>query len=296
MPKFKFYFPWFDRKAFPVLAGVVAGLYLLEEVLVLREQRQSKLKRSVINTAVAASGFAVVRAALLPAMVYAGEWTDRRRFGLVYWLGLPRWARYAAGTLLLDYTNYLWHRLTHGVPLLYRLHQVHHSDLDMDVTTGFRFHLGEQVFSILYRGGMIALIGAPADLVLGYEAVFEGCTAFHHSNLRLPGAAERALDKLMITPRLHGIHHSIVEEEFNANFGVVFPFWDWLHGTRRTDVAQERITIGIPAWRDARELTVARLHEMPFEPTRPWRLPDGTVPRRHATGESALEDQSASGR
>ncbi|WP_116126627.1 sterol desaturase family protein [Lewinella sp. IMCC34183] len=288
MPKFKFYFPWFDRKAFPVLAGVVVGLYLLEEVLVLREQRQSKVKRSVINTAVAASGFAVVRAALLPAMVYAGEWTDRRRFGLVYWLGLPRWARYAAGVLLLDYTNYLWHRLTHGVPFLYRLHQVHHSDMDMDVTTGFRFHLGEQVFSIVYRGGMIALIGAPADLILGYEAVFEGCTAFHHSNLRLPGAVERTLDKLMITPRLHGIHHSIVEEEFNSNFGVVFPFWDWLHGTRRTDVAQEQLTIGIPAWRDPEELTVVRLHEMPFEPTRPWALPDGTVPQRIRTGDSAL--------
>ena len=297
MSKFRFYFPWFDRKAFPVLAGVVAGLYLLEEILVLREQQQSKIRRSAVNTAVAASGFAVVRAALLPVMVWTAEEAERRRFGIVHWLRLPRPLQYAAGFLLLDYTNYLWHVCTHRVPFLYRLHQVHHSDMDMDVTTGFRFHLGEQVFSIAFRGGMIGLIGAPADLVLGYEAVFEGCTAFHHSNLRLPVAAEELLDKVMITPRVHGIHHSIVKEEFNANFGVVFPFWDWLHGTRRTEVPQELITIGIPAWRDPAELTVRRLHEMPFEPTRPWRLPDGGVPYRLPGGRlaEAVSDQSGSG-
>ena len=280
MPKLKFYFPWFDRKAFPVLAGLVVGLYVLEEVLVLREQHQSKLKRSVVNTAVASTGFAVVRAALLPAMIYAGDLVVRRRIGLLQWLGLPRPARYVLGFLLLDYTNYLWHVLTHRVPLLYRLHRVHHSDLDMDVTTGFRFHLGEQVFSIFFRGGMIALIGAPAKLVLEYEAVFEGCTAFHHSNVRLPAAVENLLARFLITPRAHGIHHSIVEDEFNSNFGVVFPFWDRLHHTRRTDVSQDEVTIGMPAYRDADALTVVRLHEMPFEPIHPWALPDGTVPRR----------------
>ncbi|PPK88232.1 sterol desaturase/sphingolipid hydroxylase (fatty acid hydroxylase superfamily) [Neolewinella xylanilytica] len=285
MPKLRFYYPWFDRRAFPVLAGIVAGLYLLEEVLVLREQQQSKVKRSVINTAVAASGFAVVRAALLPAMVWAGTLAERKRFGLVQWLPLPGPARYVLAFLLLDYTNYLWHVCTHRVPLLFRLHRVHHSDLDMDVTTGFRFHLGEQVFSILFRGGMIALIGAPPKLVLEYEAVFEGCTAFHHSNLRLPAGLEALLARMMITPRAHGIHHSIVEEEFNSNFGVVFPFWDMLHGTRRTDVAQEAVTIGMPAYRDADALTVGRLHKMPVEPIRPWALPDGTVPRRSPNGQ-----------
>jgi len=270
MPKLKFQYPWFDRKAFPVLAGIVVGLYLLEEIFVLREQHQRKLKRTVINTAVAATGFTVVRAALLPAMVYAGDWSDRNRFGIIQWLGLPRWAKYALGTLLLDYSNYLWHVLTHRVPLLYRLHRVHHTDLDMDVTTGFRFHLGEQVFSIIFRGGMIALIGAPSGLVLVYEAVFESCTAFHHSNLRLPQRVERLLAHFMITPRAHGIHHSIVEEEFNSNFGVVFPFWDLLHGTRKMDVPQEAITIGLPAWRDPTELTVPKLLTMPGEDIRPW--------------------------
>ncbi|WP_168797519.1 sterol desaturase family protein [Neolewinella litorea] len=289
MPRFRFFFPWFDRKAFPVLAGVVVGLYLLEEVLTLREQHHSKVKRSLTNTAVAATGFAVVRAALLPAMVYAGDWSERRRFGLVHWLGLPPWARTAAAFLLLDYTNYCWHVLTHRVPLLYRMHRVHHSDLDMDVTTGFRFHLGEQVFSIIFRGGMIALIGAPSRLVLGYEAIFEGCTAFHHSNLRLPTTVERQLARVLITPRAHGIHHSIVEQEFNSNFGVVLPFWDWLHGTRCLDVPQEEITIGLPAWRDPDELTVPFLHRMPLEPIRPWALPDGCVPRRLSSGRAALE-------
>ncbi len=283
MPNLRLSFPWFDRRAFPVLAAVVAGLYLLEEVFTLREQHHGKAGRTVTNTAVAASGFTVARLLLLPIMVYAGEWADRRRFGLIQWLPLPRWARYAAGALLLDYTNYRWHTLTHRVSFLYRFHRVHHSDLDMDVTTGFRFHLGEQVFSIVYRGGMIALIGAPADLVLSYEAVFEGCTAFHHSNLRLPEAVENILARVMITPRAHGIHHSIVREEFDANYGVVFDFWDRLHGTHRMDVPQEAITIGLPAWRDPEELTVLKLHTMPADDIRPWALPDGTVPTRRVT-------------
>ena len=271
-------FPWFDRKAFPVLAGVVAALYLLEEVFTLREQHHGKTGRTLTNTAVAASGFAVVRLALLPAMVGAGHFAERHRFGIVQWLPLPKWARYTLGVLLLDYTNYLWHTLTHRVPFLYRFHRVHHSDLDMDVTTGFRFHLGEQVFSILYRGGMIALIGSPADLVLGYEAVFEGCTAFHHSNLRLPRRLEGLLTKLMITPRAHGIHHSIVREEFDSNYGVVFAFWDHLHGTHRLDVPQEAITIGLPAWRDPAELTVPKLHTMPLAKIRPWVVPVAATP------------------
>lgn len=280
MPRRRFFFPWFDKKAFPVLVGVVGALYLLEEIFSLRQQSQSRKRRTLINTTVAATGFSVVRLALLPVMVAAGRWSDRRGFGLLQWLRLPRALQWTAGFLLLDYTNYLWHVLTHRVPLLYRFHQVHHSDLDMDVTTGFRFHLGEQVFSVFYRGGMIALIGAPAQLVLVYEAVFEGCTAFHHSNLRLPPATERLLSRAIITPRAHGIHHSIVEEEFNSNFGIVFNCWDRLHRTRRLNVPQRFLTIGIPAFRSAQELDIPRLHRMPLEPLRPWALPDGTIPRR----------------
>ena len=280
MRRLQFYFPWFDRKAFPVLAGLVVGLYVLEEFLSLREQHHSKARRSVINTTVAASGFAVVRAALLPVMVWMGGAAERRCFGLLQWLRIPSTLAWPLGFLALDYTNYLWHVGTHRIPLLYRMHRVHHSDLDMDVTTGFRFHLGEQVFSIFFRGGMIALIGAPARLVLEYEAVFEGCTAFHHSNLRLPARLENALARVLITPRTHGIHHSIVEEEFNSNFGVIFPFWDRLHRTLRLNVPQDEVTIGLPQYRNPATLTVGRLHRLPWEPIRDWELPDRSIPRR----------------
>ncbi len=275
-PRFRLFFPWFDTRAMPVLIGIVGTLYLLEEVFTLRERTQDKKERSVVNTLVAATGFSVVRLALLPVMVWLGALAGRRRFGLVQWLALPQWAQWTLGFLLLDYANYMWHVLLHRVPVLFRFHNVHHTDLDMDVTTGFRFHLGEQVASIFYRGGAVALIGAPARLVLVYEAVFEGCTAFHHSNVRLPWAVERTLARFMITPRAHGIHHSIVREEFDSNYGIVFNFWDQLHATRRLDVAQEAITIGVPAWRDPDELTVPRLHSMPFEAQRPWALPGRT--------------------
>lgn len=281
-PRFRLYFPWFDRRAVPVLLGVVAGLYVLEEFFSLRQQRQAKSRRSLVNTAVAATGFAVVRLALLPAMVWMATLSQQRRWGLLPALRLPQPLADTVAFLLLDYTNYHWHVLMHRSALLYRFHNVHHSDLDMDVTTGFRFHFGEQIFSVLFRGGMVALIGPRPALLLGYEAVFEGCTAFHHSNLGLPVDVERALSQAFVTPRAHGIHHSIVREEFDSNYGVIFTFWDRLHDTLRLHIPQQRVTIGVPGWRDPAELTIPRLHEMPLEQQRPWQLPDGREPRRPA--------------
>lgn len=279
-PRFRLSFPWFDRRAMPVLLGVVAGLYLLEEYFSLREQQHDKTRRSIINTALAATGFSVARMGLLPVMVWLAALSEQRRWGLANLRGLPRPLTDMLAFLLLDYSNYLWHRAMHRVPLLYRFHNIHHTDLDMDVTTGYRFHFGEQLLSILFRGGMVVIIGPRPALLLGYEAIFEGCTAFHHSNLRLPVALERVLSRLMITPRAHGIHHSIVEEEFDSNYGVIFTFWDRLHRTLRLHIPQEKITIGVPGWRDPEELTVVPLHEMPLEEQRPWRLPDGRVPQR----------------
>jgi len=201
---------------------------------------------------------------------------------------LPAPLRLGFEVLLLDYLAYSWHRLLHA-PLLWRLHRVHHNDLDMDITTAWRFHFGEMLASIPYRAGLPALLGVRPATALGYEVVFEGFTAFQHTNWRLPIALERRLSPWLMTPRLHGIHHSVVQRETDSNFGVVLMAWDFLHRTRRFDVPQQTITIGVPAYPDPAAQTVAQLLVLPLAPLRPWARPDGSVPAPHPAPQPLSE-------
>src|SRR3954463_5472354 len=154
--------------------------------------------------------------------------------------------------------------LTHRVPALWRFHQVHHCDLDMDASTALRFHFAEMAISVPYRAAQVALIGvAPRPLSIWQTFLFVSIL-FHHSNLRLPLWLERRLAPLIVTPRMHGIHHSIIEEETNSNWSSGLTLWDRLHGTLRLDVPQSEIEIGVAAYRDPEQVTVPRLVEMPF--------------------------------
>lgn len=150
---------------------------------------------------------------------------------------------------MLDYGNYLWHLLNHYVPFLWRFHNVHHIDLDLDVTTAIRFHYGEIVLSVFSRGAIILILGASPLLILVYEIFFEAATNFHHSNLRLPYHWEKLITKFIVTPRMHGIHYSIVKRETDSNFSVIFSFWDRIHQTLRLNIPSHAINIGVPAYR-----------------------------------------------
>ncbi|RIJ37510.1 sterol desaturase family protein [Pontibacter oryzae] len=276
----KFMFRKFDTLGMPILGAAAMVLFVLERKHQLRRRTRPKKDRLVENGSVAAAAVPALRLLLVPGMYAAAQWANKNSFGLMAWLRLPKWAKYGAGFLLLDYSNYLWHVLLHKSDLLWRFHNVHHIDMDLDLSSAWRFHIGENVASVPYRGGMVALLGVPAPLVLFYEVIFEGCTAFHHSNLRLPYAFEKHLCQLMVTPRMHGIHHSIVARETNSNFSVIFSAWDRLHQTLRLNVPQDKITIGVPSYRNPHEQSPAHLFRMPFEKQRPWQLPDGTVPSR----------------
>lgn len=132
------------------------------------------------------------------------------------------------------------------------------------------------------------LFGIPVPALLVYELAFESATFFHHSNWRLPLALERALNRVVVTPRMHGIHHSIVKRETDSNWGTIFSFWDRLHRTLRIDIAQDDLTIGVAAWRNEGDLTVGKLLGMPFGKQREWRLPTGEVPEREPKPASDL--------
>jgi sterol desaturase/sphingolipid hydroxylase (fatty acid hydroxylase superfamily) len=196
-------------------------------------------------------------------------------------LGLPRGLEIAAGVLLLDYTLYLWHVAAHKVPLLWRFHQPHHADLDMDASTALRFHFGEMLASVPWRAGQVVAIGAgPLALSLWQTLVLVEIL-FHHSNVELPARTERWLSWIVVTPRMHAVHHSVVPEETDSNWSNLLSVWDWLHGTLRRDVMEAEITCGVPPYRDPAVVTLPRVVVMPFaEPRDRFRLPDGTRPRR----------------
>jgi sterol desaturase/sphingolipid hydroxylase (fatty acid hydroxylase superfamily) len=268
----------FDRWAAPALALLGLGLMLLEARHPLRQRTRPRAERWRRNVGLAAPALPAARLTLLPAMVELAQ-LAAPRYPARQLASLSAPLRLGLEVLLLDYLAYSWHRLLHA-PLLWRLHRVHHCDLDMDVTTAWRFHFGEMLASIPYRAGLPALLGVRPATVLAYEAVFEACTAFHHSNWRLPLGVERRLARLLVTPRAHGIHHSVVQRESQRNFGVVLTLWDRLHRTLYLQVPQEAITIGVPAYPDPATQTVARLLVLPLAPLEPWARPDGSVPER----------------
>lgn len=274
-----------------MLGGVFVSLFVLERVFPLRRRTRSQARRFVTNLVITVAAFAVSALMIQPTAAAVMSWPATRRFGLLSWLVLPPAAELAAGFVLMDLTFYYWHRLNHRVGLLWRLHNVHHVDLDLDVTTSFRFHFGEIALSTVFRAVQVAAIGLTPVIFAVYNAFFLAATMFHHSNLRLPIRLERAINRLIVTPRMHGIHHSIVLEEDNSNFGVIFMGWDWLHRTLRLNVPQSVVVVGVPAYTGAETEGVLSLLAQPFHCQRDdWRLPEGPRPHREPppTGRNTL--------
>ena len=261
----------FDTYGTGILVTIFIILFLLETKFQLRKRVQQKWKRIIINFIVSIPAFALLRILFIPAMVWLAMKNQSWQFGLNYLLDIALPLHFVITILLLDYSNYTWPILLHKLPFLWRFHLVHHTDLDLDITTAFRFHFGEMIGSIFYRGAAILLIGASPIMVLIYEIVFEAATQFHHSNIKLPFRFEKALNYLIVTPRMHGIHHSMVKNEMDSNYSVVFSFWDRLHHTVRLNINQNKIVTGVPVYADEHELTIGMLLKLPFTTIRKWK-------------------------
>lgn len=248
------------------LAAAVFGLLTLgERRRPLRRSVEDQRRRLRRNLAVGAVSAAVIQIADRPLTRRAAALVEARRWGLARRLGLPRWAEEALAFLLLDYTLWVWHVLTHRWAPLWSYHAVHHADLDLDASTGIRFHPVEMLASVPWRLAQVLLIGASPRALGRWQSALFLSVLFHHSNLRLPLSLERALACVLVTPRQHGIHHSVVPAEMDSNWSSLLNVWDRLHGTLRLDVPQDAITIGLPSPRDPRALAFPRLMTMPFE-------------------------------
>jgi sterol desaturase/sphingolipid hydroxylase (fatty acid hydroxylase superfamily) len=264
-----------------LVGGAFGALLWLERRRPLRRPVESKGRRTGRNLAVAGLSAAAIRLAETPVTAPLAALAQRRRWGVLGRLGLPAWLEVPLAVALMDYTLYLWHVLTHKLPFLWRFHQVHHVDLDLDASTALRFHFAEMVVSVPWRAAQVIAIGVSPLALSVWQTATLVEILFHHSNVELPPDAERWLCRLIVTPRMHGIHHSIVRAEQNSNWSSGLTLWDWLHGTLRLNVPQQAITIGVPAYRDPEEVTLPRVLRMPFEPQRPsWRLPGDGEPAR----------------
>ena len=239
------------------------ALLLLEWRRPLRASVESKTRRTARNLTLAGLSAAAVQLTQAPVLVWLAGLVQTHRLGLVNRLALPYPVKVALAVLLLDYTLWHWHWLTHKVPLVWRFHRVHHVDLDMDASTALRFHFGEMILSVPYRALQVAVIGADPFAVGLWQALLLVSILFHHSNVRLPIGLERALVWLVVTPRMHGIHHSQVRDETDSNWSSLISAWDFLHGTVLLDVPQREVEIGVPAYRDPAAVTLGKLLWLP---------------------------------
>lgn len=249
---------------FGFFAGIL-GLMALWEVLTPRRAlTASKPLRWASNLGVSLLNSLTLYLLLPTGAVAAALYFETRGWGLFPVLGLPAWLAVLLSVLILDLVIYLQHVLFHAVPWLWRLHRVHHADLDCDTTTGVRFHTIEMVLSLGIKLAALAAFGCPALAVLIFEVLLNATSLFNHGNVRLPGRLDGVLRLFVVSPDMHRVHHSVLPLETNSNFGFNLPWWDFLFGTYRACPLEghEGMTIGLAELRA--EPWAARVERLPW--------------------------------
>lgn len=245
--------------------GVLAFVAVWEVIAPRRALTDSKKRRWFTNLSLVVIDTAVVRFSLPILPVGMAYMARAHGWGILNMIDLPAWVKIFLAVVVLDFVIYIQHVLFHYLPILWRLHRMHHTDLDLDVTSGNRFHPIEIVISIGIKLMAVALIGPPAAAVLLFEVVLNATSQFNHGNIRLPETADRWLRLFVVTPDMHRVHHSVVPRETNSNFGFNLPWWDRLCGTYRPqpELGHTGMSIGLNEFRDPAELNLYRLLILP---------------------------------
>jgi sterol desaturase/sphingolipid hydroxylase (fatty acid hydroxylase superfamily) len=256
--------PWIRFGAF---AAVLAAMALWELAAPRRPLTVGRAPRWPANLGVVALDMLLVRILFPTAAVGMALYAEARGWGLFNLVALPWGMATLLSVVLLDLAIYAQHVMFHAVPMFWRLHRMHHADLDIDVTTGVRFHPIEILLSMLIKFAAVLALGTPAVAVLIFEVLLNATSMFNHSNARMPAPIDRIVRLLVVTPDMHRVHHSILRAETNSNFGFNFPWWDRLFGTYRPQPKEghDGMTIGIESFRNPAEL---RLDRMLLQPLR----------------------------
>jgi sterol desaturase/sphingolipid hydroxylase (fatty acid hydroxylase superfamily) len=247
-------------------AVVFAGLAACELLRPRRALVAGRGSRWPSNLGILVVDIVIVRVLVPTAAVGAAMYAAGNGWGLLRLAELRLPVAALLGFLALDLVIYGQHVLFHKVPLLWRLHRMHHADLDVDVTTGLRFHPVEILLSLAIKIAVVIALGIPAVAVLAFEVVLNATSMFNHSNIALPLGLDRIMRFLVVTPDMHRVHHSVIPRETDSNFGFNLPWWDRLFRTYRAEpeAGHAGMTIGLPIFRDARELRLDRLLTQPF--------------------------------
>lgn len=252
--------------------GVFAGLFVLlatlEAVAPRRARRQPRSRRWLTNWGISLANVLILRALALglPLLaVGAALDAEAQGWGLFNLTGWPLWLEMILAVLIFDFAIWLQHLVTHKVPLLWRLHRVHHADVEFDVTTAIRFHPVEIALSMLLKIGLVYLIGPAAWAVVIFEVLLNGTAMFNHSNLRLPLGLDALLRRVLVTPDMHRVHHSVHRHEHDSNYGFSLSVWDRLFRTYRAqpEAGHDGMTIGLE-WQDARPTKLGWSLWLPF--------------------------------
>ena len=281
---------------FGCFLGTLLAMAVWELLAPRRQLTQNKPRRWFSNLGLSLLNNLVWRMLMPAGAVGVAMEVQARGWGLFNIASLPDWLKVAAAVVLLDLTIYAQHWAFHRVPWLWRLHLVHHVDLDFDTTTGIRFHTIETLLSFVWKAAVIALLGAPALAVMIFEILLNATALFNHGNARLPLWLDRVLRLLLVTPDMHRVHHSIEDHETNSNYGFCLPWWDYLFRTYRAQPAagHEAMTIGRPEFRDSQVERLPFMLRLPFRrelPPAPCRRSPSFPP--NANSPSAISSDSA---
>lgn len=249
-----------------VLLLLLEGAHPFFELFGERRERGRHLARNLVLGAVNSVLVAVVFAGL---WVAAAAWAEARGIGILRLADLPTWLHAILAVLALDAWTYAWHRMNHRVPFLWRFHRVHHSDAQMDVTTASRFHTGEIVLSSLLRIPLIVALGATAWELVLYETMMFAVVQFHHANVALPPRVEAVVNKVIVTPAMHKVHHSRWQPETDSNYSAFLSVWDRLFRSFRRREALHEVELGLAEFDDDAHQSVAGMLRMPLAHVRP---------------------------
>ncbi|MEW4563116.1 sterol desaturase family protein [Bremerella sp. JC770] len=242
--------------------GVLLAMAIWELLAPRRTLRVAKIPRWLSHLTLVIINTICARVVLPLTAVSAAMFAQSRQWGVFYLVDWPTWIEVILCVLIFDLAIYLQHVMFHAIPALWRLHKVHHADMDFDVTTGLRFHTLEILLSAVIKLAVVFVLGPPAIAVVLFEVLLNATSMFNHSNVKLPLGIDRALRCLLVTPDMHRVHHSVVRRETNSNFGFNLPWWDFLLGTYRDQPCQghDKMEIGLKTYQD--EATVQWLPGM----------------------------------
>ncbi len=259
-----------DQIRLSIFLGVLVLMLVLESLIQRHPTVDSKPRRLAINFSLTGFNVLLVKGLLGGAAVGVAHFAEEHGWGLLNYLDWSVPLEMMVGIVILDLMIYLQHVVLHMIPFFWRFHKVHHSDLDLDVSSGFRFHPLEIFGSMIYKLGLVAALGPSLMTVVVFEAILSGMAMFSHSNIKLPLGLDRTLRWLFVTPDMHRIHHSVEVVETNSNYGFNISIWDRLLGTYIHDgkKPQPEIVIGVPEFRTPDQVSLLKLVLMPFRSTR----------------------------